>query len=290
MYAILDSNNINNYYSTTMNTQKNPDVDSLQDKMNALLSKYGREYVSYFKNTIRPIVMGSALEDYNGQVIEILVCDIKCPRDAKFIDSKGKCRCVDASKMRDCTCDDVSNPNFGGGCGGCATGCKPSTCTFKSGRRGTRNDCRCNEWQALMGGIKCGCPAPGTSFYDVECKLPPNWDNCRQPRLVRYYIDEKYVLHKITGQCTKTPVKVKGTLSHFITNTKYTLGTPLSKDASCDKTIETKYYVTNQVVLRKPSPACTKRPIIMDIPLSEFLKTNNFTLGTPMTDNETCNI
>jgi hypothetical protein len=212
--------------SSNMSSQQNTDVERLQDKMNALLSKYSQEYLLYFNNTLRPAVMGGTKDDYRGQVIEIAICDIKCPRDAKIIDRNGKCRCVDAHMMRDCTCDDVSSPDTE--CGGCATGCRSSRCkNLKTGRWGTRNDCRCN-----IDNVQCGCPAPGTGFYARECKLPSEW-RCRNPRRVQFYVDEERVLHKIVGKCARTPIKIKGTLSQLRAGGKYTLGSPLSDDATC---------------------------------------------------------
>jgi hypothetical protein len=212
--------------SSNMGTRQNTDVDSLQSEMNALLSKYSREYLLYFNNTLRPATMGGVADDYRGQVIEVAVCDIKCPRDAKFIDSNGRCKCVDSAQMGNCTCDDVSSPDTG--CGGCATGCGGSRCRdLKTGRWGTRNECECNA-----DGGRCGCPAPGTGFYARECKLPSEW-HCRDPKQTRFYVDEKGVLHKIVGKCARTSVKIKGTLSQLRAGGEYTLGSPLASDAPC---------------------------------------------------------
>ena len=212
--------------SSNMGTGKNTDVDSLQNEMNALLSEYSREYLLYFNNTLRPLMTGGIADDYRGQVIEAAVCDIKCPRNAKFIDSNGKCKCVDADKMENCTCDDASSPDIG--CGGCATGCRGSRCrNLKTGRWGTRNECRCNT-----DGGRCDCPAPGTGFYARECKLPSEW-HCRDPKQTRFYVDEEGVLHEVKGKCARTSVKIKGTLSQLYAGGKYALGSPLTPDAPC---------------------------------------------------------
>ena len=59
----------------------------------------------------------------------------------------------------------------------------------------------------------------------------------------------------------------------------------------CGKKKDTKsekYYVTSKGVLRKAGPGCTQRPVVLDMPLSDFLSTNKFTLGTPMSDKDTC--
>ena len=49
-----------------------------------------------------------------------------------------------------------------------------------------------------------------------------------------------------------------------------------------------KYYITSKGVLRKAGAGCTQRPIVLDVPLANFLSTNKFTLGTPLSDKDTC--
>jgi len=216
-----------NSSSSSITNSQNADVDSLQEKMNALLSKYSREYLLYFNNTLRPKMMGGITDDYRDQVIEVVVCDIKCPRNAKFIDSNGKCKCVDAGKMKECTCDEVGYASEGG-CGGCATGCRGRDCwNSMTGRWESNNKCGCNG-----DGGRCDCPAPGTGFYAKECKLPSEW-HCRDPKQTRFYVNENGVLQEIKGKCARTSIKIKGTLSQLIAGGEYTLGNPLDSNALC---------------------------------------------------------
>ena len=49
-----------------------------------------------------------------------------------------------------------------------------------------------------------------------------------------------------------------------------------------------KYYVTSKGVLRKTGSGCTQRPVVLDMSLTDFLSTNKFTLGSPMSSSDTC--